>query len=249
MHAVQDAAPLRELAAFLSPSCPYHSRHCSTSSGQDSSATPPDYVPPEGARAIKKHGVLVKGGPRTMIREDVLDMFARHNLQVPPEAVTPFYQRRPGDGFIQHGWAVQLFSAAEVAAALRSSKDKVVRPASPLTTPCWAGTRAAAYAPIQNCHLPAVAPRHPIPPVRYAEPASRCGNLHACQRVFHLVTAARRVYPISLLITNVLSHISHGAAHISCRALPLQPSYPLTYLSKFAVKRSWRAGGPESLGL
>lgn len=139
MHNVQDAAPQRHLAAFFHPSCPSLSRNCSTSSGQDPSASPPDYVPPEGASALKKHGILVTGGPRTMIREDVLDLFARHNLQVPPEAVTPFYQRRPGEGFAQHGWAVQLFTAGEVAAALRSSNDKVVRPASPLTAPHLAG--------------------------------------------------------------------------------------------------------------
>lgn len=65
-----------------------------------------------------------------MIREDVLDIFARHSVPVPPDCITPFYQRKPGEGLSQQGWAVQLPSHSQVSAALRISHDKVVRPPS-----------------------------------------------------------------------------------------------------------------------
>eukprot|EP00892_Ulva_mutabilis_P011036 jgi/Ulvmu1/8304/UM042_0009.1 len=106
-----------------------NARHCSTSVG-DSQDTQDQEAPARQQDATTKKsgknlGVLLKGGPRSMIREDVMDIFARHNLQIPPESVTPLYYTRSGEGFIQFGWAVQCVSHSQVSRALRISRDKV----------------------------------------------------------------------------------------------------------------------------
>lgn len=131
-------------------SCFHRAGYCSTSLGHSTESTPAEDVFSGSSAATQKHSVLLKGGPRTMIREDVLDIFARHNLQIPPESITPFYHRRPGEGIAQSGWAVQLLSHTEVSKALRISRDKVVRYAAAMSVLSVVGTCARSYG--ADCH-------------------------------------------------------------------------------------------------
>lgn len=153
---VQDAAPQCQLASFSHLLCPCHVRHCSTSSQQDPAGHPPRHGTPPSSDPAKQHCVILSGGPRTMIREDVLDIFARHSMPVPPDCVTPFYQRKPGEGFSQQGWAVRLPSHSQVSSALRISYDKVVRPPSVPNPhqPAMPATRSPAFlSAAQSCFL------------------------------------------------------------------------------------------------
>lgn len=71
--------------------------------------------------------IILEKGPYSMVKEDVLDVCARHDIFISPDQVRPIYRRDQGQVLARTGWRLILPSPELRTRAFRILDTKVVR--------------------------------------------------------------------------------------------------------------------------